>query len=100
MAVALVLTSLADHNFLLMVIASLLDQGWVVFLLTLFMGRCHSTGIIISILTPVLRHLLTPCLCIDAGRKPVEHMAHGFRLFVPHDQKQKMVLQSHPVIGK
>jgi hypothetical protein len=46
MAVALVLTSLADHNFLLMVIASLLDHGWVVFLLTLFMG--DATALVLS----------------------------------------------------
>jgi hypothetical protein len=30
-AMALVLTSLVDHSFLIMVIASLLDGGWVVF---------------------------------------------------------------------
>ena len=63
----MVLTSPSDHIFLLVVIASLLDRGWVVFFLTLFMGRCHDTGIILSILTPMLRHLLTPCLSIDVG---------------------------------
>jgi hypothetical protein len=90
--VDLVLTSLMDHNFLLMVIASLLDQGWVVFFLTLFMGRCHSIGIILSILTPVLCNLLTLCLFIDVGQRPGEHMTYGFLLFAPHDWKQKMVL--------
>jgi hypothetical protein len=73
MSVALVLTSLADHSFL--------------------MGRCHSTSIILSILTLVLCHLLTPCLSVDAKQRSGEHMAHGFRLFAPHDRKQQMVLQ-------
>jgi hypothetical protein len=58
-----------------------------------FYGRCCSTCIILSVLTPVLCHLLNPCLSIDAGRRPEEHMAHGFRLFAPHDRKQQMVLQ-------
>jgi hypothetical protein len=56
LAVALVLTSPADNNFLVVVIASLLDQGCVVFFLTLFMGRCHNTDIILSILTTVMCH--------------------------------------------
>jgi hypothetical protein len=89
MAMALVLTYLTDHNFLLVVIVFLLDRGCVVFFLTLFMCRCHNTGIIRSILTPVLCHLLIPCLSIDVGRKPEEHMAHVFWLFAPHDRKQK-----------
>jgi hypothetical protein len=59
---------------------------------THFMGRCRSTGIILSNLTPVMCHLLTPCLSIDVGWRLGEHMAHGFRLFVPHDRKQKKVL--------
>jgi hypothetical protein len=67
--VALILTFSADHTFLLVVIASLLDWGWVAFFLTLLMGKCHNTGIILSILTPVLCHLLTPCLYIDAERR-------------------------------
>jgi hypothetical protein len=90
--VALVLTSPADHSFLLVVIASLLDGGWVVFFLILFIGRCRNTSIFLSILTLMLCQLLTPCLSIDTGWRPREHMAHGFRLFVPHDRKQKMVL--------
>jgi hypothetical protein len=36
---ALVLTSLVDHSFLLLVIASLRDQGCLVFSLTLFRGN-------------------------------------------------------------
>jgi hypothetical protein len=60
--------------------------------LSIFMGRCRNTGIILSILTLVLYHLLTPCLSIDAGHRSGEHMAHGFWLFTPHDQKQKLVL--------
>jgi hypothetical protein len=92
----LVHTSPADHNFLLVVIASLRDRGCLVFSLTLFRGKCHNTGILHSLLTPVLCHLLTPCLTIDAGRRPGEHVAHGFRLFVPHDWKLKMVLQPRP----
>jgi hypothetical protein len=47
-AVALVLTSPADHNFLLVVIASLLNWGWLVLFLTHFMDRCRSTGIILK----------------------------------------------------
>jgi hypothetical protein len=38
-AVALVLTSPADHRFLLVANASLLNQGRVMFFLTLFMDR-------------------------------------------------------------
>jgi hypothetical protein len=57
-----------------------------------FQGKCHNTGILHSLLTPVLCHLLTLCLTIDAGRRPREHMAHGFRLFASHDRKLKMVL--------
>jgi hypothetical protein len=60
--------------------------------LTPFMGRCCITGIILSILTLMLCHLLTPCLSINVGQKPGEHVAHGFQLFVSHDQKQQMVL--------
>jgi hypothetical protein len=41
--VALVFTIPVDHNFLLVVIASLLDRGWVVFFQTLFMGKCRNT---------------------------------------------------------
>jgi hypothetical protein len=92
----LVHTSPADHNFLLVVIASLWDRGCLVFSLTLFRGKCRSTGILHSLLTLVLCHLLTPCLTIDVGRRPGEHVAHGFRLFVPHDRKLKMVLQPRP----
>ena len=93
---ALVHTSPADHNFLLVVIASLRDRGCLVFSVTLFKGKCRSTGILHSLLTPVLCHLLTPCLTIDAGRRPGEHVAHGFWLFAPHDRKLKMVLQPRP----
>jgi hypothetical protein len=99
-AVALVITSPADHNFLFVVIASLLDWGWVVFFLTRFMRKCRSTSIILSILTPVLCHLLTPCLSIDAGQWPREHMAHGVRLFGPHDQSNKWFSSLDPVNGK
>jgi hypothetical protein len=56
---ALVITSPPDHSFLLVVIASLLDQGCVVFSLKLFRGKCGSTGIILSILTLALCYLLT-----------------------------------------
>jgi hypothetical protein len=49
--VALVLTYRADHSFLIVVISSLLDRGWVVFFLTPFMDRCHNTSIILSTLT-------------------------------------------------
>jgi hypothetical protein len=41
---------------------------------------------------PIVVPSLTPCLTIDAGHRPGEHMAHGFWLFAPHDQKQKLVL--------
>jgi hypothetical protein len=64
---ALVLTSPTDHSFLLVVIVSLRERGGLVFSLTLFRGKCHNTGILHSLLTPVLCHLLTPCLTIDAG---------------------------------
>jgi hypothetical protein len=67
MAVALVLTSPADHSFLLVVIAfPVQDQRCLVFSLTLFRGKCRNTGIIFSSLTPVLCNLLTMCLSIDA----------------------------------
>jgi hypothetical protein len=81
----LVHTSPADHNFFLVVITSLLDRGWVVFFLTLFMDRCPNTSIVLSNLTLVLCHLLTPCFSIDAGQRLGEHMAHGYQLFVLHD---------------
>ena len=44
----------------------------------------------------LLRHLLIPCLSIDAGRRPREHVAHWFWLFAPLDWKFKMVLQPRP----
>jgi hypothetical protein len=92
-AVALVLTSPVDHSYLLMVIAfPIQDRGCLVFSLTIFRGKCRNTGIILSILTPLLCHFLTPCLSIDAEWRPREHMAHGFPLFMPHDRKQQMVL--------
>jgi hypothetical protein len=50
-AVAFILTSPTESSFLLVTIASLLDQGCVVFFLKLFMGRCCNTGIMLSILT-------------------------------------------------
>jgi hypothetical protein len=85
-------TSLADHDFLLMVIASpLWDQGCLVFSLTLFRGKCCSTGILHSLQILVFCHLLIGCLIIDAGQRPVEHMVHGIRLFTLHDRKLKMV---------
>jgi hypothetical protein len=83
---ALVHTSLADHNFLLVVIASLRNRGFLVFSLILFRGKCCSTCILHSLLTPVLCHLLTLCHTIDAGRRPGEHVAHGFRMFASHDR--------------
>jgi hypothetical protein len=87
-AVVLVPPSLADHSFLLVVISiPPWDRGCLVVFLTLIMGKCRSTGFPISILTPVMYHLLTPCLTIDAGRRPGEHVAHGFQLFTPHDRK-------------
>jgi hypothetical protein len=46
--------------------------------LTLFRGKYRSTGILHNLLAPVLCHLLTPYLTIDAGRRPREHVAHGF----------------------
>jgi hypothetical protein len=52
--VALVLTSPADRNFLLVVIACLWDRGCLMFSPTLFRGKCYNTGIIPSILTPIL----------------------------------------------
>jgi hypothetical protein len=67
-------------------------RGWLVFFLTPLMGKCHNSGIILSILTLVLCHLLTLCLSIDAGRWLREHVAHGFRLLAPHGRKQQMVL--------
>jgi hypothetical protein len=88
-AVAMILTSPADHGFLLVVIASLLEWRWVVLFLTLFMVRCHSTGMILSILTLVLCHLLTLYLSTNAGWRLGEQLAHRLRLFMPHDQKQK-----------
>ena len=60
----------ADHSFLLVVIASLRNRGCLVFSLTLFKGKCHSTGILHSLLTLVMCHLLTPCLTIDVGWRP------------------------------
>jgi hypothetical protein len=93
---ALVHTSTADHNFLLVVIASLRNRGCLVFSLTLFRGKCRSVGILHRLLTPVLCHLLTSCLTIGAGQRPGEHVAHGFRLFVPYDRKLKMDLQPRP----
>jgi hypothetical protein len=96
-AVALGLTSLVDHDFFLVVIAfPIWNRGCLVFSLTLSRGKCQSTSIILSILTLMLCHLLTLCLSIDAGQRPGEHMAHGFRLFVPHDRNQQMVLQHRP----
>jgi hypothetical protein len=96
----LVHTSPADHNFLLVVIDSLWDQGCLVFSLTLFRGKFHNTCILHNLLTLVLCHFLNPCLTIDVGQRPGEHVAHGFRLFAPHDRKLKMVLSLDPVIGK
>jgi hypothetical protein len=49
---ALVLNSPSDHSFLLVVIASLQDRGCLVFPLTLFRGKCRTTGILHSLLTP------------------------------------------------
>jgi hypothetical protein len=60
-----------------------------VFFLTPFRGTCQSTGIILSILTPVLCHLFTPCLIVDVGRRPREHDTH---ILAIHDRKLQMVL--------
>jgi hypothetical protein len=64
--VALVLTSPMDHSFLLVVIAIPHGTGMFGVFVTPFRGKYCSTGIILSILTPVLCHLLTPCLIVDA----------------------------------
>jgi hypothetical protein len=63
------------------------DRGCLMFSLTLFRGKCRNTSFLLNILTSVLCHLLTPCLSTDEGWRPREHMAHGFRLFAPHDRK-------------
>jgi hypothetical protein len=53
----LVPKALADHDFLLVVIATpLWDQGCLVFFLTLFRWKCHNTGILHNLLTLVLCH--------------------------------------------
>jgi hypothetical protein len=94
---ALVLTFPAEHDFLLMVIAlPIRGHGCLVFSLILFRGKCRNTGILHSLLTPVMCHLLTLCLSIGAGQRSREHVAHGFRLFVSHDRKQQMVLHPRP----
>jgi hypothetical protein len=92
MAVALVPTSLADHNFLLVVIATPLGSGMFGVSLTLFRGKCRNTGFLANILTLKLCHLLTVSLIIDVGWRPKEHVPHGFWLFVSHHQKLQMVL--------
>jgi hypothetical protein len=50
----------------------------LVFSLTLFRGKCRNTGILHSLLTLVLCHLLTPCLSIDVEHRHGEHVAHVF----------------------
>jgi hypothetical protein len=54
------------------------NRGCLMFFLTLFMGKYHNSSFLLSILTPMLCHLLTPCLSIDTGRRPGEHVAHEF----------------------
>jgi hypothetical protein len=77
MVVALVPISLADHDFLLMVIAiPLRDKGCLVLSLTLIRSKWHNTGFLINILTPALCHLLTLCLFIDIRWRPREQVAH------------------------
>jgi hypothetical protein len=44
--------------------------------LNTFRGKCHNTGIILSILTLVLCHLLTPFLTIDVGWRLGEQVSH------------------------
>jgi hypothetical protein len=70
MVEALVLTFQVDHNFLIVVIASLRDRGSLVALLTPFMDRCHNTGIILSHLEfrgpKPGREIITKCARINS----------------------------------
>jgi hypothetical protein len=75
-AVAFSPTDLVNHVFPHAMIALLKwNMECLVFFLTLFLGKWVNTDILLSLLTPVLLHLLTPCLSIDVGRSPGEHMA-------------------------
>ena len=47
-------------------------------LLTLLLSKWLDTGLLLTLLTPVLRHLLTLCLSTDAGQRTGEHVDHGF----------------------
>jgi hypothetical protein len=68
--------------------------------LTLFRGKCCSTSILHSLLTPMLCHLLTTCLIIDAGQRPREDMAHGFSCSRHMTGSSKWLFSLDPVIGK
>jgi hypothetical protein len=96
----LVHTSPADHNFLLVVIASLWDRGCLVFSLTLFKGKCRSTGILHSLLTPVLCHFLTHVLLLmqDRGLENMWLLDSGCSCHMTGSSKWFSSLD--PVIGK
>jgi hypothetical protein len=99
--VALVPTYLADHNFLLVVIAiPLWDQGCLVFFLTLFRGKYRNTGIILSILTPVLCHFLTLCILLmqDGGLENTWLMDYSYLCHMTGSSKWFSSLD--PMIGK
>ena len=84
---------LADHVFLSVVIAPLVDVLGMVFLLTVLLSSRPNTGIPLTSLTPVLDRMLTLCLFIDVGKTVGGHLVGGFRLFEAHDRKHQVVLQ-------
>jgi transposase InsO family protein len=97
---ALVHTSQVDHNFLLVVIASLRNYGCLVFSLTLFLGKCHSTGILHSLLTPVLAICSPRVLLLmqDGGLENTWLMDSGCSRHMTESSKWFSSLD--PVIGK
>jgi hypothetical protein len=96
----LVHTSLVDHNFLLVVIAFLRDRGCLLFSLKLFRGKCHSTGILHSLLTQCCA-ICSPCVLLlmqDGGLENTWLMDSGCSRHMTGSSKWFSSLD--PVIGK
>jgi hypothetical protein len=97
----LVPTSLVDHCFLLMVVPTpFWDGGCLVSSLTLFRGKRCNTSFLITILTPVLCHVLTRVFLLmqDESLENTWLMDSNYLLHMTGSSKWFFFLD--PMIGK
>jgi hypothetical protein len=70
------------------------EIGWI--LLTPRLSKWHDTGLIRFVLTPVLSRLLTLTLFLNFAGEAWRAFVDRLWLLSTHDQRLKVVLQTHP----